>query len=103
MCAIKVTIAVYHLRLNPYAEAHAKLVYTSNQAIEAIWELLRIDGPVTETCVVVVASTKPAIVDHEFLNAELCSLFSKERLVVLMDIETCRLPCVEQNRSPLFT
>ena len=92
MCAIKVTIAVYHLRLNPYAKTHAKLVYTSDQAIKAIWELLRIDGPVTETCAVVVASTKPAIVDHEYLNAELCSLFSKDRLVVLIDIETRRLP-----------
>src|SRR2546423_172721 len=99
MCAIQVTIAVYHLWLNPYAEAHAKLVYTSNQAVEAIWELLRINGPVAETGVIVVTCTKPAIVNHEYLNAELCSLFSKDCLVVLIDIETCRLPRVELMTS----
>src|SRR5947209_11895629 len=103
MCAIQVTIPVYHLWLDPYAEAHAMLVHTSDQAVEAIWELLRIYGPVTETCAVVVASAKPTIVDHEYLNAELRSLFSKNCLVVLIDIETCRLPRVVQNRSHVVT
>jgi hypothetical protein len=41
-----------------------------DEALEALRELLRVDGPIAQAGVVVVARAEPAVVHHEQLDAE---------------------------------
>ena len=99
MCAIEIAIRIYHFGLHPQAEIHAEGIYACNQAVQAIRKLLRIDGPIAQSRVIVVSFAKPAVVHDEQFHTELGGLFCERYLSRFVHVKFGGFPRVVENRS----
>ena len=64
MGAEKLRILGNHFRLEPQAKFQPALMGRSRHALEALFQLVRIDKPIAQTAVVVIALAEPAIIEH---------------------------------------
>src|SRR5438270_2848507 len=99
MFAVKITVGVDHLRLDPQAEVHAQRVYLIDEWLKAIRKFLRIDVPITQAGMVVLAFAEPAIIHDEAFDSQACGFFGKSLLSSLIHIESGCLPRVVDDRA----
>ena len=100
MRTIQIRILVDHLRLNPNAKAHVHGMHASNQIIERSAQLLFVDHPIAEACIIVLhTAAEPAIVQHHHIHAQLGSLLGDCSNLVAVEIKICRFPVVDQHRT----
>ena len=95
MRAVKVRVGIYHLGLYPDTEFHALCLNFLDKACKSVRELVSVLEPISETCAVVVALAKPAVVHNKHIKAGLLSLFCEVDKLCLVDIEVASLPGVE--------
>src|SRR5665213_2114113 len=103
MLAVKIAVGVDHLRLNPQAEIHAERVNFVDERLKTVGKLLRIDVPIAEAGVIVLALAKPAIVHNEAFYAEAGSLFCERHLAGFIDAKLGRLPGVIEDGAELWS
>ncbi len=103
MRAVQVAIGVDHLRFHPQAEIHAEPVDVIDQALQPVGEFLRIDGPIAQPGMVVIAFAEPAIVHHEQLDSQLGRHVGELLLAGLVDVESGRFPGVVEHRAQRAT
>ena len=99
MCTVKITVLGNHLRLKPETEFHAHLVNFFCKLRHGAVHLFLVDEPVTETTVIILSFSKPAIVKHQHLNAKLLRLFCNFQDFFFVEIKIGCFPVVDQNRS----
>ena len=97
MGAVQIAIGVDHFGLNPESEIHFEVVDAINQGLQPLGKLLRVDGPIAEAGVVVVALAEPAIVDHEEFDTELGGLGGEIHLALFVDGESGGLPGIVEH------
>ena len=97
MGAVEIAIGVDHLGFDPEAELHLERVHGIDQALQTLREFLRVDGPIAESGVVVVAFAKPAIVHHEEFHAEFGGLFGERLLAGFVHGEGGGFPGVVEH------
>ncbi len=98
MGAVKITVLIDHLRLDPDAEFHPQLFDAGNQCLKAAGELLFVDGPIPQTCIVAVARAEPAIIHDEQLNSQMRSFLSDVHQLVRGEVHLRGLPMVDEYR-----
>src|ERR1019366_5538950 len=97
MGAVEIAVGVDHLRLHPESEIHFEGVDVIDEALESLREFFRVDGPIAESGIVVIAPAEPAIVHHEEFHAELGGFRGEVFLSLLVDRESGGLPGVVEH------
>src|SRR5271163_4439546 len=62
---VEIAVRIHHLRLDPDAEVHPQRVHLLDHRLQAVGKLLLVEVPVAQAAVIVVALTKPAIINHK--------------------------------------
>ena len=99
MCTVKITVLGNHLRLKPETEFHAHPMDFFCKLRHGAVHLFLVDEPVTETTVIILSFSKPAIVKHQHLNAKLLRLLCNFQNFFFVEIKIGCFPVVDQNRS----
>ena len=93
---------VHHLRLDPDTEFHPLLVGVRCDVIDALGQFLRVDLPVAESRIGVVARifvAEPPVVQHEHFQPHVGGIVDHLRERLGIEREIGALPAVEQRRG----
>src|ERR1700690_2550885 len=102
MLTIEVAIRIHHFRLNPDAEVHPQRVHLLDHGPQAVRKLLLVQVPVAQAAVIVVALTKPAIINHKSLYSEPGRFLRKSDLCLVGKGHFRGFPRVENDGARLW-
>src|SRR5207245_1015814 len=89
---IKIAVGIDHFGLYPQPEVHAEAMDPINERLESVGKLLRVDIPIAEPGVIIVALPEPAIINDEPFYPKPRGFLCKRHLPGLIDIELGRFP-----------
>ncbi len=90
-----------HFRLNPETEFDANVIYSPNQLAERTSQFFFIHIPVSETAVIVVPFSKPAVIHYDHINAKFRSASGQFQNGLSIETKISGFPTVKQYRSRL--
>ena len=97
MLFVQFRIRGNHFRLHPDTEFHAKFIHFIYQIVQSARQFLFIHKPVSKTCTVIVAVSKPAIIHNQHLNTVLGCKFCNVEKFLRIKIKISGFPVVNQN------
>ena len=102
MLLVELALGVDHLRLNPETEPDALLLSLLGETTDAVGEFVFGLIPVAETLSVAVTGilvAEPSVVEQEHVDAEFLSFADEAHELVLVKVEICSLPVVEEGHT----
>ena len=75
MFSVQITVFRDHLRLHPDSEFYTQIIDLLYQISQCPPKLSLIDKPVPETAVIIITFSKPAVIQHQHVNACMLCLF----------------------------
>ena len=101
MSAVKLTVLVDHLELDPEAELHAERIDALRKARDAVRQAVGVRPPVAEATRLTAARGEPAIVEDEELDADIVRRLGDAHELLLIEIEVRGLPIVDEDGAHL--
>ena len=97
MGAVKTAVPADHLRLEPQAEFHSHVPDFTCQPCYPIGQLMQVGIPVPQGSGVIVPLSKPPVIQHEQLYAQLPCLVCNGENLFLVKIHVCGFPVINQD------
>ena len=101
MSAVKLTVLVDHLELDPEAELHAERIDALRKARDAVRQAVGVRPPVAKATRLTAARGEPAIVEDEELDADIVRRLGDAHELLLIEIEVRGLPIVDEDGAHL--
>ena len=98
------TLGIDHLWLYPDTKLHTCLLGISHQARYSFGQLILGGFPVTQSSAIVLARIligKPSVIKQEHVHTQVLGIFHQFCQTLLIEVETCVLPVVEQSQAIL--
>ena len=95
------TVLIRHLRFKPEPEFHPHLLNLSGKPGNTSRQLVKIRVPVTQGSVILIALSKPSVVQDEELHANLLCFFGNPQNLFFVKIKIGRLPVIDEDRPCL--
>ena len=101
MRPVQIRVRGDHLRLKPDAEFHAESLHAVYQ-VRKLSDFLFVDKPVSESAVVAVSFSEPAVIHYHHLDAAVLRILCDAHNFIGVEIEIGRFPVVDENRAQFF-
>ena len=99
MSPVEIGVRIDCFRLKPEAEVKPQCMNSSGQSFKPSRKLLPVDRIVSETGLVAVALTEPAVIQHKQLTSELFCLFGQSQELCLVEGKHTAFPVVIEYRA----
>ncbi len=99
MLFVEVGIRGDHLRLKPDTELQTDFIDFVDQVLQAAFDLLFVDNPVTEGRIVFISFSEPSVIHNQHLDAVFFRFSCDIEKFVGIEIKVRCLPVVDQNRA----
>ena len=100
--AVQIGIFVDRLRLKPQTELHAHFIDLLCKAGKTLRQFFQVDVIITQTRQIVVAITKPAVIQHEEFTTQLLCPMGKVDQAGLVKVKHTAFPAVVEDRAFLI-
>ena len=99
MCPVKIAVLGNHLRLQPDTKFQAKGIHPVYQFFHGAAQFFLIYKPVTKAGIVIVSFSKPAVVQYQHIEAQICCLSCNFQQFFRIEAKISGLPVVYQGRT----
>ena len=96
---VKLTVLRNHLRLQPDTKFQAKGIHPVYQFFHGAAQFFLIYKPVTKAGIVIVSFSKPAVVQYQHIEAQICCLSCNFQQFFRIEAKISGLPVVYQGRT----
>ena len=103
MPPVKVTVFIYHFQFYPQAKLQSHIFNLSGQSGNTFRQFFKIGIPVSQTSVIIISGSEPAVIQNKKLCAGFLCLFGNVQDLFLIKVKIGGFPVIQQDRTGLIS